>query len=291
MSGRLPHQDSIASSLYRVAIGGLARLPFTVVPGPRREFNLVFNEQTDANVPGSIIDSLTVVAGESAAEVWLSLEGVGGAFLGDDESVTVIVSLLSDNEQFTATDDDGGVLDTVVLTSTDNGLIRLDATANAGLDVAFSATVTAMVNPDQAGLPAADFNDASLSVSVVPLREFNLVFNPSLITIRAGDELSLEISIQSEEGSILLPSEEVVVDFAYNDAAIVPVEGVVLSADNSSATLSLELPIDAMSGNLLASASLVGANIADGSVAVTIEPRAFALVFRSVSDTARETAR
>ena len=204
VSGRLSEDFSIiASSLYNVSLGGVnLPLSFEVVPGPRRAFNLVFNEQTDANVPGSIIDSLTVVAGESAAEVWLSLEGVGGAFLGDDESVTVTVSLLSDNDQFTATDDDGGVLDTVVLTSTDNGLIRLDATANVGLDVAFSATVTAMVNPDQAGLPAADFMAASLSVDVVP-REFRLVFEPAAaITVRGGNSTVVRVSLESIASSL-----------------------------------------------------------------------------------------
>ena len=127
--------SAVSGTLNLTARAGLSgvEIASTTVPvtitEPPREFRLVFREQTDANVPSSIIDNLAVTAG-GAAEVWLSLEGVDGAFLSDDESVTVSLSLLSDNAQFTATDNDGGVLDTVVLTSTENGLITLDATAN-----------------------------------------------------------------------------------------------------------------------------------------------------------------
>ena len=207
VSGRLTGRaDAIRSSLYVVATTGEEfLLAFEVVPGPRRAFNLVFNEQTDANVPGSIIDSLTVLSSERV-EVWLSLEGVDGAFLSDDESVTVNLSLLSDNNQFTVTDG-SDAFDTVVLSaSTDRVLITLDATANAGLVEAFSAEVTAMINSDQAGLPVADFNDASLSVSVVPFnivaREFRLVFDPSIITITAGNSAEVTLTLESINGEL-----------------------------------------------------------------------------------------
>ena len=196
--------------------------------------------------------------------------------LGGDD-----INLLDENESVvvTLTADSGGVTiepSTLTLRGSEATSVRIQVSADVG-----SRTLTATA----AALTNADIADATLPVTIsAPSREFALVFNPSLITIRAGDELSLEISIQSEEGSILLPSEEVVVDFAYNGAVVVPVEGVVLSADNLSTALSLELPLSAITGNLRASASLIGANIADGSVAVTIEPRAFSLVFRSASD-------
>ena len=230
----------------------LPLVSITVIEG---QFRLVFDPPAVSLLAG----------GNEPQVVRLILEGIDGATLPQDDVVSVVleaadgISVMPLSIEFTGEE-----------MSTNISLLA-EASAELGDSV---LTATGM------SVAGVDIASGELSVTInAPPREFELVFSPSLITIRAGDELSLEISIQSEEGSILLPSEEVVVDFSYNGAAVMPVEGVVLSADNLSATLSLELPIDAMSGNLLASASLVGANIADGAVAVTIEPRAFALVF------------
>ena len=303
VSGRLSGRvDAIRSSLYGVAILGQDNLAFEVVPGVRREFNLVFNEQTDANVPGSIIDSLTVLSSERV-EVWLLLEGVDGAFLSDDESVTVNLSLLSDNNQFTVTDG-SNALDTVVLTSTDNGLITLDATANVGLAEAFSATVTAMIDSGQAGLPVADFNDASLSVSVVPLREFNLVFSVQTDTNEPGDDVLVEqsvfiggttpvwLSLEGVGGATLSGDESVEVSLSSDNAQFTVTDGsnaldtVVLSAsiDRMLITLDATANVGEVAVMLTAAvdsdqARLPAANFMDATLQVNVVAREFQLVF------------
>ena len=114
-----------------------------------------------------------------------------------------------------------------------------------------------------ASLVGANIADATVAVTVEP-RAFALAFNIADVTITAGEPLEFEVSIQPQDAqSTLLASERVVVNFEHNGVPIVPMIEVVLSADNLSTALSLELPLSAITGNLRASASLVGANIAD----------------------------
>ena len=203
------------------------------------------------------------VATGGSTEVRLSLEG---ASLVADEQVTV--TLIN--------------LPTGVTASPNPLVFDVDQLSR---EISLLATVNAMAGTLTASaeeIAGANIESADLAVTVSP-RAFALVFNIADVTITAGELIELEISIQAlDRQSTLQASERVVVNLMHNEITLASMPTVVLSADNLSTALSLELPIDAMSGNLLASASLVGANIADGSVAVTIEPRAFSLVFRSV---------
>ena len=155
-------------------------------------------------------------------------------------------------------------------------LYRLNLPADAQ-----SGTLTATVDVEGAPEDFLPIVAAATLPVTVELRAFALAFNVADVTITAGEPLELEVSIQPQNAqSILLASERVVVNFEHNGVPVVPMIEVVLSADNLSTALSLELPLSAITGILRASAEeIAGANITDATVAVTVEPRALSLSF------------
>ena len=79
--------------------------------------------------------------------------------------------------------------------------------------------LTAEVDPDQAGLPVADFNDATLQVNVLA-REFRLVFDPSMISIVAGNSAEVTLTLESINGE-LAEGEVVTVELPIDTTQIV----------------------------------------------------------------------
>ena len=247
-------------------------LPVTIEP---RAFELVFRERTDEGMPGGVIDSLTVETGDST-EVWLSLEGTNGGSLVDDEAV--LVTLVPDSADIAANE----AARVMLSASQPSTIVTLEVGDDASSASVFATIEPGSVNP-QLPLPnvepSLDSLEAELSVTV-PRRQFRLVFDPSRVTLKSGDELNLDISIQALDAeSALVAGESVNVIFAYNGVPITPPQPVILTVDELNVPVS-NLQLNSIeSGTLTASATLAGADIAEGAVGITIERREFRLSF------------
>ena len=200
---------------------------------PSREFRLVFREQTDANVPGEIIDTLTMFPGKNV-EVWFSLEGSGA--LADDETVTGTVSFLFSG---------GGALgisesEFAILPAVNRFLYRSEYTLDE------SGTLRVKVSLNQGGLEVAELPDTALQVTVVP-REFRLVFDRSEVTLTAGNSAEVTLTLESVNGE-LAEGERVTVNLPSADTARVTADlsPITFSRD----VMSISIRITANAGEL-----------------------------------------
>ena len=264
-----------------------------------REFRLVFREAdiNDIIAPsGNIIDRVEIPAGGRgfSVPVWLSLEGVNGSTLADDESVEVTVSFSSLNDQFSAifnTDASTAVLSTL----NPRGLVVLDLPLRAGtVEVeVFSATVFAMVDPNQAGLPAANFIGATLPVRAV--REVGLVFDigPMVEVARGG---STPLSVTTEP--LLIVGEVVTARLTVDPATGLSFDGantyeieIRLDSDQPSQMLDLFATATAPTGAVVLGVEVadrenVIVNLPTEPLSIEVFERQFRLVFQNPNFTA-----
>ena len=252
-------------------------LPVTIEP---RAFELVFRERTDANVPGEIIDSLTVRINDSI-RVWLSLESVNGGTLVDDESVTGTASF-----SFPGVTALLGRDDFTILPSANNFLLRSGYVLENTLFSSGTLRVNARLN--RGGSPVEDLPEATLPVTIVPRPEFRLVFEPAtVVTVRGGNSTVVRVSLESIVGSLEV-GEVVTVVIAASQF-----DGLSFAALEAMPSTVMFTVTETSTEITLLSSSLVNADVSDGglgmdtvtvSVSASVSSAPAGVMFADVAD-------
>ena len=261
-----------------------ATLPVTVA---ERQFALIFRDPamtTEQGDPQQI--NQAVLRAEQPTQVLLSLEG---SRLLNGESVTVTLTA-DDSVTVTVTADASEtdeIREIVFSAARTSAIVTITVSPDA-IDAYVQASFDT-TNVDMPIPPNASFADVRLDIEV---RQLALIFDRSAIELTIDEETQIELSLIDVEGSALARETTITVQLSTLEGVLVSPETVILSGENPSTQLSLTALFNAVEGVLTATVSAGAGDVAirGDELSVGVTPREFELVFRSVSDTAREAA-
>ena len=224
---------------------------------------------------GAVLETARVTAGRTT-EVVVALTNAEALEPGE----TVPVTLTAEGVDMST--------DAVVLSMTASRVpLTIDATGVAA-GIAGSVTATGVVLSDGSAVESVSVGPATLAVEVVP-RRFALRFETPagtvLETARVTAGRTTEVAIVLGNADLLEFGETVSVTLTA-EGVDVSTDTVVLSMTASSAMLTIDATVNAMSGTLTAEADATGLmNVAvqPGTLAVEVLPRRFGLRFETLS--------
>ena len=167
-----------------------------------------------------------------------------------------------------------------------NSVRRASVTITAG-QMPESLLVEAVVSDEaRESVSDAQFSPATLQVlieEVVDDRTFSLVFNPTSVTLTAGETAQVNISLVDAQLNIDESVEVTLASVGGGEGVMITPSSIVLTNLSSSATFEIAPQIGAQAQSLSIIASGAGVNVAVASLPVTIQLREFVLEFDPAS--------
>ena len=225
-------------------------------------------------------DALTLTTGESRTFAVL----LNGPDLLEGERVTAAVTVESDATIVVSDNPPEDSAANVIEFS--NSVRRASVTITAG-QMPESLLVEAVVSDEaRESVSDAQFSPATLQVlieEVVDDRTFSLVFNPTSVTLTAGETAQVNISLVGAQLNIDESVEVTLASVGGGEGVMITPSSIVLTNLSSSATFEIAPQIGAQAQSLSIIASGAGVNVAVASLPVTIQLREFILGFDPAS--------